>query len=138
MVYNRKSHPQRFLIFWFLYTGFYCNMNFISEVNQECTVFKTLSAALYGKERILDGNIGDQKTSWSKFCVLNKLTEIFSWMQLHSNADFHFPCFPHSKKLSLNYFPRFPWNSRNFHVLRGIREISKDCIPHFPLFPRFP
>ena len=24
MVHNRKFQPQRFLIFWFLYTGFYC------------------------------------------------------------------------------------------------------------------
>ena len=57
--------------------------------------------------------------------LLNKLTEISSWMQLHSNADFHFPCFPHSEKVSLNYF----------HIFHGIREISTFYM-EFVKFPR--
>ena len=34
MVHNKKFQPQRFLIFWFLYTGFYCILKVKSKENK--------------------------------------------------------------------------------------------------------
>ena len=76
MAYNRKFQPQGFLIFWFLYTGFYCtgNKRHSLDLNQTLRLIASIGSNVQTSHQLL------QFVS-SVYCYIGKhFHKVYEWI----------------------------------------------------------